>query len=1054
MRFILILALALVLRPAFCQEAPGAATPSTAQFNFLSQMLREQPPVLQPGYRSERDKWLLYSPQFRVLSAATQTFLLRKYGYSSELSGTFSASGAASTVRPTGSRPQPSRRAAHQNAARILENKLSTKLAAGENTRVTFSDAEAGRRVENEACIAVSGQDIVVTYNDSGDGDRVSYSQDGGATWHESQVAFFPGLDFNVGDPVVAAGPNGRFYHSDLAPNSFGDLIIGVSHSDDGGATWSPPSNPTASINLSENSFDKDWMAVDNISGSPYFGNVYASWTMITFNRSGPDTPGIQLARSTDGGSTWSSAVALTQVSQDDALAGHEVQDSFITIGPQGEVYVAWFDTRVSGVRISKSVDGGVTFSNPVTALVRPSLGTQDSVTSTGNFEVSFFHSVAVDTSSGPNRGTVYLAAQVLGASGNLDVSATTSRDGGVTWSDPVRVTSDTTATDRFQPDVAVADNGNVGIIFYDRRNDPDNNSLMDLYVAISTDAGRSFPINSRVTTTNWPVLPTPLGYRPGYHGDYNKVTAVGNDFYAAWGDDRSGLNPDVYVATIPATASTPDFVMASSQASADVLPGGSATYSIATGGLTGLEFSAGSSYPGVSFSFSNNTLSASSTPGTTPGTYTIQVQGVNRDGLTRRTDVRLTVHSPQLTQVPVSVTPLRSPAYIAQAAADQAGNIYLVTVEETLSSVRKRIVYRFIPAGTTQPGPPQTVFRADPGNADQAVSDAWIAVNSTGQIYIVWRLMDTSSSVIMISSSSDGLTFSAPLEISQTAGPLSFAYRPSLAVGTDGSVYVSFVKETLRESLPKLFLTVAQDLYLTSSTDGGATFSAPVNVSRYNSASRTVLTASYPSLVLDGDNQPNMVWRSSENDIFYARSTDGGQTFSPVVNVSNTSSSVSPSEPSLAMDAQNHIFVAWTNLNNDLDQQDIFIAVSADGVQFQTLGNVSYGTLWSGSLADWPALGVDASGTLTAVWRELVANPTKADDPERDMFYARSSDGGVSWSPPVNFTTNLGDTVLGGGVSTTAMPPALAIDPSGRVTVFWDDDTAGGTQIWMLPLP
>ncbi len=66
-------------------------------------------------------------------------------------------------------------------------------------------------------------------------------------------------------------------------------------------------------------------------------------------------------------------------------------------------------------------------------------------------------------------------------------------------------------------------------------------------------------------------------------------------------------------------------------------------------------------------------------------------------------------------------------------------------------------------------------------------------------------------------------------------------------------------------------------------------------------------------------------------------------------------------------------------------------------------------------------------------------------------MFYSRSSDGGATWSPAVNFTSSLGDTVLGRSISTVAEAPAITVGPDGRVSIFYDDDTDGGTQIWMF---
>lgn len=1034
-RPILLLALTVTFSiNAATQENDDSKTIQRRARNSMAEMIDEQAPALQPGFGSDWDRWLLYSRFFDVLSAGRQKLLLEKYGYVEHGGRDFDAERRGTTFQ------------------RESVSSAQDRLVPGTNVKVTIPDAETGRRFQSEATIAVSGQNVVVGYNDAGGNERVSYSRDGGANWRQTQLPAFPPFATNISDPVLAAGPDGRFYHAVLTQTAFGQIVIGVSRSDDGGANWSAPSNATAAVMSSNNDHDKDWIAADNIPGSPYRGNVYVAWTMFTFNPTTADTSSIRFARSTDGGRTWSAAPALAELSPEDAEADHQIQGAYIAVGPAGEVYVAWFDTRVGGIRVRKSSDGGVTFSDPVTALATPAFGREFSAFSTGIFDIAFFASIAVDTSSGPNRGNVYVASHDRGAAGNIEVVVARSSDGGATWSAPLQVKNIATSTDRFQPDVAVANNGNVGVMFYDRRNDPENNSWMDVYLAVSTDGGRSFPANTRVTTTNWPVLPTPIGFRPGYHGDYNKIVASDTNFYMAWGDDRSGLDPDVYFAALPSTGASPDFVMTSTRALVDVVAGSPATFNITTGGATGVKLSAVSSAPGLVFQFSGNTLTVNTTADTTPGTYSIQVKGVGADGLDRGTVVRLTVHSPQLSRPPVAVTPARMPAFMSQAAVDSAGNLHILNVEEIVSRYRKQITYRRIPVGKTEPEGTKVIFRAAADPNQQRVSDPRIAVNSSGRVYAVWRRVDADNSVVLFSISEDGRTFSDPVNIAQAESPLTFAFRPSMAVARDGTIYVSFVKEVLRESRPGVFSFVSQDLYVVRSIDGGATFADPVNVSALNGKS-SVSTSSFSRMVLDTDDQLHVAWLSGSN-VFYARSTDGAQTFSSPVTASKTARAASAAQPALAVDLAKNVYVAWTNFDRSAGVQDIFVSKSTDGSEFVLIGNLTDGSQWTGVIPDQPTLAADTAGNVTAVWREMVTDSLKGNDPERDLFYSRSSDGGARWSAPVNFTNNVGDTLLGGNFGSSTEPPAVATGPDGRVSIFYDDDSSGAMQIWMFQLP
>ena len=149
---ILLVALALGLPVAAASQEKGEGTnPIYPELNSITHLLLEHPPQLQPGFGSEADRWLLYSPQFDVLSAGLQTFILKKYGYLS---------------------PPAAGLIADRTTFSVLRGATPALLAPGLNVKVTNSDAETGRRVQSEACIAVSGQSVVVGYNDSGGNER------------------------------------------------------------------------------------------------------------------------------------------------------------------------------------------------------------------------------------------------------------------------------------------------------------------------------------------------------------------------------------------------------------------------------------------------------------------------------------------------------------------------------------------------------------------------------------------------------------------------------------------------------------------------------------------------------------------------------------------------------------------------------------------------------------------------------------------------------------------------------------------------------------------
>jgi hypothetical protein len=124
-------------------------------------------------------------------------------------------------------------------------------------------------------------------------------------------------------------------------------------------------------------------------------------------------------------------------------------------------------------------------------------------------------------------------------------------------------------ATDQFEPDVAVADNGDVGVAWYDRRNDVANNMLIDVYTAYSSDGGGSFGGITQVTDVSFGVPQLNANFNPNaancYMGEYLSVTGQGGGFYYLWGDNRN----IVFTAAWPAPAGRPD-----PDVFFDVLPG------------------------------------------------------------------------------------------------------------------------------------------------------------------------------------------------------------------------------------------------------------------------------------------------------------------------------------------------------------------------------------------------------------------------------------------------------------------------------------------------
>lgn len=337
------------------------------------------------------------------------------------------------------------------------------------------------------------------------------------------------------------------------------------------------------------------------------------------------------------------------------------------------------------------------------------------------------------------------------------------------------------------------------------------------------------------------------------------------------------------------------------------------------------------------------------------------------------------------------------------------------------------------------------------------------LAVDAAGNIYAVWEDDTNSNSNILFSRSTDGgTTFSAPVSLSHTSG---FSFSPRIAVDSNGGINVVWEDDSPGNL----------DVFFTRSADGGTTFSAPKNISNDSSDSGS------PTVAADSNGNIYVVW---ENDsgvlgISFSRSTDGGANFSaPVILSTNTGGSVSPQ---IAVDRNGNVNLAWEddigmtsdvtfarssdhgatfsapkslslNVGNSNSVQvavdfngninavwendspgnfDIFFSRSTDGgLNFSTPQNVSN----SPGLSRTPQLALDSGGNINVLWADN-APPNSS----TDIFYARSANGGTSFSTPQNLSSNAG----------FSANPSLAIDPGGNINAVWEDSTPGNRDIF-----
>lgn len=391
---------------------------------------------------------------------------------------------------------------------------------AGGGTNIRANQDSSGRN-QNETTIAINPTDpnnFVGGANDArlGSWTAAFYTTtDGGQTWIDGISPFRK--NSNQGDPTVAFCGDGTviFGYLDYV-GAYQPVRLVVAKSTDGGRTW--PQSGVVAESQGTPFIDKPYIACAPNGTGTYANRAYMSWTNF-----GTTSSPIRVAYSTDRGVTWTGAKNVS--------GSGGVQGSVPVAGRGGVVYVFWGGP--TGIEFAKSTSGGSTWSGWQTI---------SSVTGIGDdvwFRRNSFPTAAIDTSRTATDGRVYVAWADR-RSGDADILFSRSIDGGTTWSAPLRVNDDPLGNgrDQFFPWMAVDENGNVHLMWHDRREDAADD-LFHIFVATSRDGGVTFDRNVKVTDV------ASRSSLTNFLGDYSAISAHGGKIVPLWSDLRAGTGEE-----------------------------------------------------------------------------------------------------------------------------------------------------------------------------------------------------------------------------------------------------------------------------------------------------------------------------------------------------------------------------------------------------------------------------------------------------------------------------------------------------------------------------
>jgi len=272
----------------------------------------------------------------------------------------------------------------------------------------------------------------------------------------------------------------------------------------------------------------------------------------------------------------------------------------------------------------------------------------------------------------------------------------------------------------------------------------------------------------------------------------------------------------------------------------------------------------------------------------------------------------------------PTNVSNNADPSFTPQIAVDAAGNIYMAWEDETANN--SNILFRRSTGATFLP----TSAPKQVSDSAGCSFDPVMAVDAAANINIVWQdspdCRFRTSNIFFSRSTDGGITFSTPTNLSATMNTALFSV-PQIAVDTAGNINVVWESDTgnlaiwfsgssdggATFSLPKIVSTsntggsvnpqiavdkngninvvweddIAghSDISFSRSTDNGTSFSFPMNLSNPlgNPLGNCIANSNTPRIGLDIAAKINVVWSNDcggNFDIYLSRSVDNVANF------------------------------------------------------------------------------------------------------------------------------------------------------------------------------
>ncbi len=261
----------------------------------------------------------------------------------------------------------------------------------------------------------------------------------------------------------------------------------------------------------------------------------------------------------------------------------------------------------------------------------------------------------------------------------------------------------------------------------------------------------------------------------------------------------------------------------------------------------------------------------------------------------------------------------------------------------------------------------------------DRPIGKPAIAIGTGETIYIVWAdaIGFGRFNARLATSTDQGLSFSASVKVNESKG----VHQPCIvAIGTD-TVYVVYDD-----------VHTARNIQFAKSTNKGVSFSPPVDVSDVDGGGRTFGFQS--TIAVHPCGKIFVVWRddrSDQGEIYFASSTDGGESFDGDVKVTDVSPAEDRNdhrEPSLAVGDDTQVYVVWRDVRAGSGQ--IYFAKAYDAT-------------WPNKIDDLEATEATPN-SITLSWTAPGDNFHLGTATTYDIRYSTTPITGANWASAIQY--------------------------------------------------